>query len=644
MTLEPLRPLSAGNLVGVERQTIVDIVGEMVNVNFDRDVMLARRGDWVKLLADAFAAPEGWPRLWLEVRRWVYWTQEVGYWLSYVFERGCRAHAPGMRGMGLTLIAQAEETVGDDADAQATLEHAYMWAQASWPDADSRPPHINDFLTQVASRLRIYDWYYRDTARPGSIDRHNPLLFTPYHLRTWASLRQTFGCLRSNTWETSNVGELSAVVNSCIGRDYDYFRPIARRFLAARLSDDHQARAAAEQLQLALDDAQSYGDQEPAIYVRPLDGMFGVSYEIQVNLNAEIGHLLRLQAETLGALGRWDDAERAAQAATENEAFYQSSYWKALSAKGLGHIKLLRQDTTGALAAFTEGRHAFDRHMMLTKIPASRSAKQQVIRRYVEGAVVVADLAGQTEALVAEIESAAPVGPAEELGELLVALHDESATDMQALRATFYEHLTSIPEDFDDYLRDLPAEREQRYEFRALWERNKRYVEATTLACFSDFAAAQLCRTTRPDTTAVLHHSGRSGTLFAAVELDGTGKSHLVQAPWGELELFELHRRYRDEMAAATSPEGRSAAVRRLMQGADELLSPTMTELLPFMRGRHIKFFPRAQLAAIPLHAISVEGVPLINHCDVSYGTTVRQVTFPREVFGALPPGNRITA
>lgn len=47
------------------------------------------------------------------------------------------------------------------------------------------------------------------------------------------------------------------------------------------------------------------------------------------------------------------------------------------------------------------------------------------------------------------------------------------------------------------------------------------------------------------------------------------------------------------------------------------------SSFLPALRGNQLKVFRRFSANAVPFHALKVQGRPLIEYCDVSYGQTL---------------------
>ena len=95
----------------------------------------------------------------------------------------------------------------------------------------------------------------------------------------------------------------------------------------------------------------------------------------------------------------------------------------------------------------------------------------------------------------------------------------------------------------------------------------------------------------------------------------------------GKRDLRNLHQEYQQALQAVEGvPDSRvytRKALDRLLAGYEKILGPFLEGLLPFLKDRHLKIFPRLQMNAVPLHAMKVGGKRLVEHCQVSYGQTL---------------------
>ena len=605
--MEPLRPGTPGSSDSSQWDAFIGVATELHEINFDKRSIMPAISGWVDRLDAAFAGPEGFAALHNEIRRWVYWTRVPGYWLGYLLEEYARQRFMPGRLMASLLYAHAQETIGDDDKAQATLELAYHDALLN------KLPQ--ELVAPVVQRLAFYHWFYGRWSQPGSLFGANPLIEHPYHYRSWSTLRTAFRTLPRWPGQAS-VADLESVVAACQQGGYEYYNPLARRWLATAMSDAHRATDAAEQLERALDEA----------YVVQID------LPLPVRHDAEIGHLHRLRGETLAALGRFEEAEEEhAKGLAHEDDRAHCSRWQALSGKWLGRVRLTRAILAGidaervntALDAFRTGREALDLHLMITHSPIVRASTQQLVREISEGMI---DLCAEThpEEVVAEIESLGPHAASDALAELLAA--GSAAEEMQSMRAAFHRHLTTVPEDLEEYLSAIPAERELRRAYRAT--RNRRdVVGLVTVMMSSSLAARALMDLRVPDASVALLHVSELQGRIVVLDLDDDHAPTRIRLNVEEEQLRDVYTAFRKDLeATATSPLGHGPAVDRMLGTASSLLGEGLAELLERARGRHVKLLSRGQLSLLPLHAVDTPSGRLIDHCDVSYGPSIALV------------------
>jgi hypothetical protein len=605
--MEPLHPASPGQLTNGQRAVLGEVTGQMADANFEKPILMAAIPQWIDNLASAFGRPEGYRALQHELRRWIYWTRVPGYWIGYLLQEYAKTHFIQDRFSASMLYAHAQETVGDDDKALATLELAYHDALLNQlPD---------ELISAVVERLRIYHWYYTRWSQPRSLLGSNPLLEHPYHYRTWGSLRSAFPGLP--TWPgQATVMQLTDVVAACQNAGMEYYLPVAHRWLATLLSDAGRAADAVDELQRGLDHAyQSHHDPE-------------------------IGHLHRLRGETLGALARFAEAEQEHAAGLSHE--YDRamcSYWQALSGKYLGKVRVVRASLAGpdvarvagrdmasfeeALDAFRTGRDAFDLHMMISHSPVIRASRQQLVRQISEAMIDEAANVGRIEDALAEIESLGPHGVADALAELSAFSGSDEAHQMQQSRAAFHRHLTTVPEQFDEYLAAIPAEFPIRNAYRATRTRPE-VVPLVHMMLSSSKVAKQLLSLRVPDVSIALFHIGQFQGRILVVDLDDEPAPMWIRLNCTEEQLRDLYLTFRADLEAANmSPLGRGPAVDAMLTAVGALLGDSLAALAERVHGRHVKLFPRAQLSLLPLHAVPVGQDRLIDHSDVSYGQSL---------------------
>ena len=510
--MEPQRPLSPGALDEVQTPRFLALLSELYAAGFAKSVAFGEKQRWINLLGEAFPDAAGYSALEVEIRRWIYWTRIPGYWLGYLLQEFAKERFPERRYMASLLYATAEECVGDADNALATLELTYH---------DARLNELPDeLLAPVVERLAQYHRFYRRWSQPGTLYGANPLLEHPYHRRSWLSLRTAFPALPAAPADTS-VQQLEDVAVACETDGMQYYLPVARRWLATALSDAHRAAEAAEVLGRAIRDASVVSIEQLAILPVPIQH------------DAELGHLHRLRGETLGSLGRLEEAEAEHAAGLAHEdSLAMCSYWRALSAKELGKVRLLRSiDQLAAglpvepvLDAYRAGREALDLHLMITPSPIVRAAVQQLLRQMSDPMIDLAVNVGRPADALAEIESLGPHAAADALGELLGASQSGTSPDLRSARAVFHRHLTTVPEDFGEYLAAIPAEREVRRVYRAT--RNRPDVVAyVSLMLSSSLSAKRVVEMRIPNASLAMFHVGEAQGRIVVVDLEDDARA-----------------------------------------------------------------------------------------------------------------------
>ena len=189
----------------------------------------------------------------------------------------------------------------------------------------------------------------------------------------------------------------------------------------------------------------------------------------QFGLEAEIGHLLRIHAWQLTALGQFDAAAAELEAALKHEQpLSLFSYWYALTARELGVVRMQKALLTpeglsdekrrselldSALQAYAPSRRLFDVVTNSSGPPAGAVSKRQMFRRYTGNALQAALGQSRPVDALAEIEATGPRGLTTAMAETTALAQLPGTPDeFLASRALFQRYLTSIPLSFDAYL------------------------------------------------------------------------------------------------------------------------------------------------------------------------------------------------
>lgn len=621
--MEPLRPGSPGRLNTAQRELFSSVVTELYRLGFDRQSVLDAVPGWIERLEAGFSGSDGFFALHDEVRRWVYWTTVPGYWLGYLLEEYALRHFLIGRLPSSLLYAVAQETVGSIDGAQATLELAYH---------DARLNHLPvEMVAPVVARLLDYHRFYLRWSQPHPDPAPMPILAHPYHNRTWRTLHTAFPSLPASIREAT-VAQLEAVVAACEQPGREYFLVVARRWLAVLLDREGRTDEALDHLQSALYEAQNI----------PLEWLMSVSGSLPdaVRLDSEIGHLHRLRAELFAKHFHLVEAEdeHALALAHEELATPYCEYWRALSGKCLGRVRLERWVLQGqgmdlfeaALDAYRTGREALDAALRGTDSPVARAAMVQLLRGFSHYLIDLADApslldkqlpGSHLKEAIAEIESQNPRAAGDALTELLAA--GSAAPEMQSLRATFHRHLTTVPESFQEYLDAIPQERELRRLYRST-RRRANVIALQSLTQSSSIAADLLLRMHVPGTSVAVFHVDDFQGRIIVLDLDEAHSPTHVQFFLGERQLRELYSGFREDLARyGASPLGRGPAVDTLLARTTELLGDGLGALIERVDGRHVKLLTQGPLSLLPLHAVPTSAGRLIDHCDVSYCPSV---------------------
>jgi CHAT domain-containing protein len=397
-------------------------------------------------------------------------------------------------------------------------------------------------------------------------------------------------------------------------------RVLARRFLGSCYQGAGDHASALEQFSLALTDATS------------------------ADIEAEIGHLLRLRGQALGQLGRLDDAVADLRRATAHEAHPLCAYWQAISLRELGDAFLRKAprevdpahppEMLGfALQAYRAGRALFDAQVSSGIVPVARAVEQQMFRSYADNAVQVAMLENPRD-LIAEIEAAGPRSATDLIAEGRAAKAQLSTGDaaFREARAIFGEDFLLFTEhgdlehDFAAYLGNVGTYRVER---RRYLQNRLGLTAALTQAQSSDVITERILALRIPGVVILNFHLGREQTFFTVIDA-ASGQVACAFAAWSEDERHACDNAYaaaRASAAAAPTALQRNLLMRRavndVLEAYESALAPAFAGLMPLLAGKHVKIIPRFAMSNVPLHALRCAGKPLIASCDVSYAPTL---------------------
>lgn len=470
-----------------------------------------------------------------------------------------------------------------------------------------------DYLSaDLLVRMRANHDFYRRWSRPFGYRENNPLTENLYWYRTIRELRDVHPVA---TMPDSQPGGLRFLIDELSSPAQAPSRLVARRMLAARHQAAGETDAAIEQYRL------------------------GVLESEALAIDTELGHLRRGLGYAFYAAGKYADAaEQFALAVDVERQSPMFSYWAALSAFELGNARLAAycrgtDQTAGtlrdAVAAYRDGRRYAETTLAAGVIPVDRSVTQQLLRSYHLAAAQAALLADDRRELVMEIEATAPRDAVELTAEIRAAGDLRlGGKEFRQAAAVFHRHLTSVPSDFDPYLRSLIGDRAARH----------RYLQARA---GQELTAAAARSQSSEQTLDRLLAAGLPGVVLLTLEIgwESTFFTYLVperralvvtgQGRFGERDLLAIRQKYvaalaaADQLAEAARPRAVRRALDDLMTACAENLGPVLEAGRPWYQGRQLTILPRLAMMSFPIHAMTVGGRPLIEQCDVSYAPSL---------------------
>ena len=238
----------------------------------------------------------------------------------------------------------------------------------------------------LISRLRLMHQYYASYSRPLDYLTVHPVFYSLNSERIWSDLRVACPKETEAVASAGSTAEKSAAFERLIAelesRGDTYHWLTARRVAAVDRDSQGHVREAEVDISGCLRDAWQFG------------------------LEAEIGHLLRIHAWQLTALGQFDAAAAELEAALKHEQpLSLFSYWYALTARELGVVRMQKALLTpdglsdekrrselldSARQAYAPSRRLFDVVTNSSGPPAGAISKRQMFRRYTGNALQAA--------------------------------------------------------------------------------------------------------------------------------------------------------------------------------------------------------------------------------------------------------------
>lgn len=622
--METSPPPSGAHLDDLQRKTLGLLLKQMQAGKFDRNTLLAQQQPMVAQLAAAFPEEGAVVRLAEELEKWVRWYRLPGLWLTYLFQLMLKQQGSFYHVLACCLYSEAQANLNEDL-AYLSMENAYL------DTLKIRAAGINALEAveqDLRNRLQTYHDFYYNLSRPQDYMAVNPLICHLYTIIVRRRFQEAFPDIGDPSRQSEPNG-LQAVIEHCHDMDRLYYRVLARRFLALHYETKHAYGEAVREYELALQEA------------------------VPVRLETEIGHLHRHCAAALLNIKRPDEAVAHLEKACAHETLPDFAYWHALSAYKLGDALFSRlsagtaetdplRPEAGTIVAIDPGRDRESlQHVMETyrrgrivfesglpsPLPVARAVKQQLFRSFHENALKPAQVLGDPQNMLAELEAGGPRQATELVAEIegCRSATPDAVREFRKDRALFFHSLSTVATDFEQYSRTLLGNNPGRQSYM------KSYVALTRQirqAQMSDPVAEQVFRLRIPGLTFLLFNVGWNESNVTLVDVENGRLVASGIGPFGYRELQAVQQRYREGLTRAENSDVQREslfreALDRLLSDYQALLGPVIERFFSFLKGRHVKIFPRAQLNAVPMHALKAGGQFLLEHCTVSYGQTL---------------------
>lgn len=607
-------PPPTGSLLSPsQRDAVQRLKTFLIQNEFDQKRINPHLADLVGEMTAVCTSPEDQGRLMEELDRVVRWQPLHGYWLTYLFQLSMQQSGARYFLGAARLYAEAQINLNEDLSL-SSLENAYNASrQVLSIDNDEQLRTVpQDFHKRMRLVHKYYGWLY--TSR--SYREINPLTEHLYWQKTLIDMKMAFPELDKAPTQCVPEDYLR-VIDRCSNMQDIYCRIVARRFLGSVYEGRGELDAALEQFRLGLEEAQS------------------------VSLDTEIGHFYRLYGHAFAQIGRLQEAAQQFDGALDHESHPLFGYWRALSLRELGDVRLKMAFREGqvahkakeiehALRAYKDGRSTFENHVGAGVVPVARAVKQQLFRSYSDNALQAASVRQNEQETLAELEAAGPRNATDLVAESKAA--SELPLDVQVrfrqARTVFLQDLLAFSEDgldqdFSKYISSVEGNRDE----RLLYMKTRvRLTAPVTHAQRSDEIAHKILALRLPNVVFLVFHVGRKQTFGMLLDV-GSGQMVLGVTRLGERHLREQHEAYQkavQEVKGLPDPAvGMRPALDDLLSFYESSLAALLEPFLPLLEGRHLKIFPRLFMNQVPLHALTIGGRRLIERCDVSYAPTL---------------------
>ncbi|AOS84344.1 hypothetical protein BIU88_09510 [Chlorobaculum limnaeum] len=600
-----------------QRDAVQRIETFLIHNEFDQRKLNPHLPDLVGEMGAACVSKEDKGRMMEELDRVVHWQRLPGYWLTYLFQLAMQRVGSFYFPVACQLYAKAQINVNADL-CLMSLENGYAGLMQWLSTSGDTNENIRKITDDFRKRMRQVYRYYRRWYTPEPYSEINPLTEHLYSEMSFTDLAMAFPRLDKPRTQLVPDDYLS-VIDQCQQADDSYACIVARRFLGHLYQGQGKWEAAREQFWLGLEAGRN------------------------VSLDTEIGHFYRHYGYALYKTGHLREAAQQFERAAAYESHPVFGYWRALALRELGDVRLKMAprevdiehppaEIEHASRAYKAGRLIFEAAIGRGIVPVARSVNQQLFRSYTDNALQVALSLRNTSDTLAEVEASGPRYATELVAESIAA--SSLPSDVQARfrqdRAIFHQHLTTFNQksdldiDFSQYLASVESNREAR---RLYQETRNALTDPVTHAQLSDEIANKVLALRLPGVLFLLFHLGENQTYGTLLDV-GSGEIIAVAVcGYGERHWRAQHETYQKALQDVSELPDPALGMSQLLDDQlgyyENALGPLLEDFLPYLKGRHLKIFPRLFLNEVPFHALKVGNKRLIEYCQVSYAQTL---------------------
>jgi len=611
-------------LTDQQREVMKLLIGHMEQNGFDKAKLDGSLDYMVGCMDSMCQSDEDIIRICNELEGWVRWRRLHGYWLAYVFQQVTRKNGSIYHIASSVLFSDSQLALGDDLGYHS-LEVAEM-ATRKVMENIKNPESFGRIEATIKIKMGLYSKFYKKWCKHFSYKEANPLTENLHTQSTWIELYRAFPEI-GVSFTKVEPQKLLDVIEDCDGPDLMYYRIMARKFLGLA----HEAR------------------NKPDDALRQFE--IGLGEALKAKLESEIGHFHRLYGYALSKSGRLSEAVDQLEMALKYECMISpySCYWEALSARELGDALLGLASTETrieekafllerSIKAYQHGLVAFDASRAISPAPQmALVVKRLLFRSFSESAFNLARVFANPNlpdtmiamiAMIAEAEAEGQIQATEMVSETDAA-RDMSPSERVAFRRgreAFQRRLNCIHPEFEMYWDAFPNEYEARRQYISL-------RQSLTKRIAKDLSSHEIARKILDldpvDCILLLIYLGQSKSHMLLIDLK---ESRIMEflLKFTQADVSSISKDYRDAMSNARSIPingdritAVQKAIRDLIRRYEEILGPSLSQVLPLIKGRRLIIVPKLQMNEVPIHALKVDGRYLLEYCRVSYCPTL---------------------